>query len=127
MFGSDKRSGFLTGTPGGAVTRTPTKKPAASPYSSMMPRPTPPSNPVTSMPNPVVGPTPRAAPRTKPVDALKSAATQVATKTFTPAVNKIPAPKSILVSHGLPAMTPGRGLWNSLTTQVTPNKWFSRG
>jgi hypothetical protein len=24
-------------------------------------------------------------------------------------------------------MTPGRGLWNSLTTQVTPNKWFSRG
>lgn len=117
MFGSDKRSGFLTGTPGGAVTRTPTKKPAASP----------PSNPVTVMPNPVVGPTPRAAPRAKPVDALKSAVTQVATKTFTPAVNKIPAPKSILVSHGLPAMTPGRGLWSNFNSQVTPNKWFSRG
>lgn len=121
MFGSDKRQGFLTGTPGGAVTRTP--KPKAQPTAS---------GPVTSLPNPVVGPV-RPAPRAAPVEAVKSAATQVPSKPRSiPGAGQASMSGSKsnygTVRHGqgvMRAQSPGKGLWSAITSQMAPGRWFS--
>lgn len=140
MFGSDKRTGFLTGTPGGAVTRTPKKTGPALTSTG--------SGPVTSLPNPVVPSNPapkgvaeaRGTPvRTPPVTptAPAPAATRVPTRQI-PSKSlsnrtgeaSFPAPKAnpgIRVDRFGKVMSPGRGLWSHLTSQMTPGKWFNRG
>ncbi len=146
MFGSDKRTGFLTGTPGGAVTRTPKrtgplptpaprtgtaatqvatrtptvgagvsppKTPVITVNRNGVPNSTPvPQRPVTAMPNPVVA---RSAPRLSDQNR---------------GTGSIPAPKAtpgINVDRFGKVMTPGRGLWSHLTSQMAPGRWFNRG
>ena len=84
MFGSDKKQGFLTGTPGGAVTRTPKKTGPALTSTG--------SGPVTSLPNPVVGSNP----------APKGVAEARGKPVRTPPV----APKGVAAARGVPVRTP---------------------
>jgi len=128
MFNSDKRPGFLTGTPGGAVTRTPVVKKPAAPE-TMMPRPTP---PVTSLPNPVVGPVPKPAPRTAPVNTAAVNTGRVIRDRLSDqnrGTGSMPAAKTsgINVDRFGKVMSPGRGLWSNLTAQMAPGRWFNRG
>lgn len=145
MFGSDKKKGFLTGTPGGAVTRTPKKTGPALTSTG--------HGPVNSMPNPVVSggtstpvatsrPAVRPTPTTpKPVDAIKTAATQVATRNIPTTAGQTQTGQKAksnynTVRHGqgvvqnslngLRAQSPGRGLWSAITSQMTPGRWFSK-